>query len=289
MVDVRPSAAQWWIDPDGALQAEPRRALVLHNRFGTGLPLQDRAAEDLEIVRLWRGDRGLRVRFRPARIGDKALTRLLYLLAEWPMRVALEYFIGGWRHELVGNGQDAVARVIALGDEAMRTEATGAVRFEAVEPATLRDRSPLHDLVENWSPRFGGRDFAPYLSRASERAEGRFVLFEHDRDRDAFLFRDFGAGIPEWAKYSLATFRGRALGDLHGDQFGTLCSLAYRDALERFSPTVQMVDANIRWPSFGIRRSCYWRLALPMVDPAGKFWLLSATLADAAIDLREAG
>jgi hypothetical protein len=276
-----------WIGQDGALQSGSRRALVLRDPFGTGGPPQDRAAGD--VVQLLRGDRGLRVRFMPARVGDKALTRLLYLLAEWPRRVALEYYIDGWRHELIGSGQDAVARVIALGDEALRTEATGAVRFEAVEPATLRERSPLYDLVENWSPRFGWRDFAPFLSRASERAEGRFVLFEHDRDRDAFLFRDFGAGIPDWAKYSLAAFRGRALGDLHGDQFGAACNFAYRDALERLSPTVQMVDANICWPRFGVRRSCYWRVALPMVDPAGSLWLLSATLADAAIDLREAG
>jgi hypothetical protein len=127
------------------------------------------------------------------------------------------------------------------------------------------------------------------MRRAYERTGGRFVLFEHDRDRDAFLFRDFGVGIPEWAKYSLATFRGRALGDLHGDHFGRSCAFTYRDALQKLAPTVQICDANIRWPRYGTRRSCYWRLVLPMVDPAGRFWLLSATLADAAIDLRNVG
>jgi hypothetical protein len=269
------------IDPEGRLRLAP--ALGLPDR-----PADIRRPElAYDQVRVWRTERGLRVRFRPDRTSAQALTRLLYLLAEWPSRVALEYSTDAWKHELVSTGQAAVARVVAL--DAMRADDTGAVLFESVEPGLLRDQSPLHDLVDHWTARLGWRDFACFVDRASERASGRFVLFEHDRDRNTFLFREFGAGIPEWAKYSLATFRGRALGDLHGDQFGRSCTVAYRDALEKLSPTVQRVDANIRWPRYGTRRSCYWRLVLPVADPAGRLWLLSATLADAAIDLRKTG
>ena len=269
------------IDQEGSLRVAP--ALGVLDQTIVGGRLQDASHQ----VHVWRSDLGLRVRLMPDRTSARALTRLFYLLAEWPNRVALEYFTDAWKHELLGNGSAAIARIVAL--EAMRADDTGAVLFELVEPATLRAQSPLHDLVDNWSARFGRGDFARFMERASERTSGRFVLFEHDRDRDAFLFCDFGAGIPDWAKYSLATFRGRALGDLHGDQFGAACNFAYRDALEKLSPTVQMVDANIRWPRYGTRRSCYWRLVMPMADPAGRLWLLSATLADTAIDLRKAG
>ena len=105
----------------------------------------------------------------------------------------------------------------------------------------------------------GTREF---IDRAVK-PRGRYVLFEHDRDRHAFVFRDFGAGIPEWAKYCLSGARGLVVENLHDDPFGLACTVAYRQTLEKFSPTLQVVDANIRWPKYGTLRSCYWRLMYP--------------------------
>lgn len=279
-----------FIDQEGTLRVEPAPVAALNRRHWNGERLAEYAVKNLDLVQVWHGRRGLRLKFRPERISAKALTRLLYLLSDAPhTRVALEYFGDGWHQELVGDGHAAIARLVALVEETMRSDASGAVLFEPVDAAALRDRSPLHDLIVNWRARPGWREFGLFVERARERSAGRFVLFEHDRDRGAFLFRDYGTGIPEWAKHSLAAFRGRALADLHADQFGRSCTFAYRDALEKFSPTAQVVDARIRWPVYGTRRSCYWRLILPMADPAGKLWLLSASLADAAIDLRKAG
>lgn len=290
MTDLSLSTRPLFIDQEGTLRVEPAPIAVSNGQFGNGRRLGDYSVKNLQRVQVWRGSRGLRVRFRPDRMSAKALTRLLYLLADAPhTRVALDYFTDAWHHELVGNGGAAIARILAVVDEARRTDATGAVLFRPMTPAALRDCSPLHDLIEHWRARFGWRDFALFVDRARERSAGRFVLFEHDRDGDAFLFRDFGIGVPEWARHSLVAFRGRGLAELHADQFGRSCVFAYRDALERFSPSVQVVDAKIRWPAYGTRRSCYWRLMLPMADPAGRFWLLSASRADAAIDLREAG
>ena len=278
-----------FIDQEGTLGVQPATLAAVSGKFADRQQLAEYAVKNLDLVRVWCGTRGLRVQFRPDRISANALTQLLYLLSETPdTRVGFDYFRDGWHHELVGNGHAAIARVVALVEEA-RIDATGSVLAELVDPAALSAHNPLHDLIENWRARVRWREFALFIDRACERSGGRFVLFEYDRDRGAFVFQDFGAGIPEWAKHSLANFRGRALADLHADQFGRSCTFAYGEALEKFSPTVQVVDANIRWPGYGTLRSCYWRLMLPMTDPAGRFWLLSASLADAAIDLRKTG
>ena len=278
-----------FIDREGVLSAEPPVILAHNEGSADRQSLAEYAVKNLNVVRAWPGPRGLRLQFRPERIGAKTLARLVYFLWDGPdSRVLLNYFRQGWHHELVGNSQAAIARILALVEEA-KIDASGAVLAQSVDLAILRDRNPLHDVVQHWKRRLGWRDFASFMDRACEHSGGRYVLFEHDRDRHAFVFRDFGAGIPEWAKHCLAGARGLPVENLHDDPFGIACTLAYRQTLEKFSPALQVVDAKIRWPQYGTLRSCYWRLMLPIADPAGKLWLLSASLADTAIDLRHAG
>ena len=277
-----------FIDREGVLSSEPPVVVAL-NGPADRQSLAEYAVKNLNVVRAWPGPHGLRLQFRPERIGAKTLARLVYFLWDGPdSRVLLNYFRQGWHHELVGNSQAAIARILALVEEA-KIDSSGAVLAQSVELAMLRDRNPLHDVVQHWKRRLGWRDFAHFIDRACEHSGGRYVLFEHDRDRHAFVFRDFGAGIPEWAKHCLSRTRGQLLDDLSDDQFSRACTFTYRDVLEKFSPALQVVDANIRWPQYGTLRSCYWRLMLPIADPAGKIWLLSASRADTAIDLRHAG
>jgi hypothetical protein len=279
-----------FIDQEGTLAAEPPSVAAARNRFTDRQQLAEYAVKNLDLVRVWCAGRGLRVQFRPERLRAKALARLLYLLSDCgDVRVGLDYFRDGWHHELVGHGDAARQRIVALVEESASFGVAGAVLAKAVDLDELRGRNPLHDLVQSWHGRLDWRQFGLLLERTRDCTGGRFVLFEHDRDRAAFLFRDFGAGLPHWAKDSLARSNGRALGDLHPDPFGKATTVAYRQALESLSPSAAAMDANIRWPGHGMLRSRYWRLLLPVMDPAGRFWLLSASLADTGIDLRKAG
>jgi hypothetical protein len=279
--------SQLFIDREGAVRSEPDDVAALRGNFADERQLTEYAVKNLDVVRVWPGRRGLCVQFRPERLGMKALAQLVYLLSDArETRVVLSYFHLRWCHEIVSSTERAVARILALVD-VVKVSSSNAVLAQPVELAALR--GPLHDLVQHWKRRLSWRDFAQFVDRACEYADGRYVLLEHDRDRHAFVFRDFGAGLPEWGKHCLSANRGRLLDDLPDDQFGRACTLAYGDALDKFSPMLQAVDANISWPKYGTLRSCYWRLMLPVTDPAGRIWLLSASRADPAIDLRNAG
>lgn len=290
MKTISPGTGPVLINHEGVLEEELHYSFSANDRPLDARQLAEYAVKNLHFVRLCSNPRGLRVQFRPDRVRPGALARLLYVLSDCrDVRVVLDYFSDGWHHELVGGGAAARNRILALVERATTADASGAVRWRTVEPGTIRGRSPLFDLVESWQSRLGWRDFALFLDRVGERTGQRFVLFEQDRDRADFLFRDFGVGMPEWAKRSLTQFRGRGVADLHADSFGRSCNFAYRQTLEQFAPTVQMVDATVRWPGYATLRRRYWRALLPLSDPAGRLWLLSASLPDADIDLRKAG
>jgi hypothetical protein len=281
--------AAFFIDREGMLCSELENVVALREEFVDERGLTEYAVKNLDVVRVWPGPRGLHVQFRPERLGMKALARLVYLLSDaQETRVVLSYFHRRWSDEILTSTERATARILAL-VELVREPSSDAIFARSVQLDALHSRSPLHALAQHWKRRLSWRDFAHFVDRASDYADGRYVLFEHDRDRHAFVFRDFGTGLPEWGKHCLSTNRGRLLDDLPDDQFGRACSAAYGDTLDRFSPMLQAVDADISWPKFGKLRSRYWRLMLPITDPAGRIWLLSASHADPAIDLRHAG
>jgi len=55
---------------------------------------------------------------------------------------------------------------------------------QSVDLSILRDRNPLHDVVQHWKRRLGWRDFASFMDRACEHSGGRYVLF-HDFTPDS--------------------------------------------------------------------------------------------------------
>jgi len=230
---------------------------------------------------------GLAVHLRPSRISPTALASLMFFILDSdPDRVVISHFTDEWRSELVRGAKAAVDRVSNLVQAEDVAQARGIVAQDVALTTGANDR--LVSLAREWKPRVTRHELKAFLADACARSDGRYVLFGHDQDRQTFVVDDFGAGIPEWGREYLAASRGRGIESLPDYDFRRFCTSRYSRVVEEFKPRLEKIDARIYWPQFGTRRSTYWRLTLPIAGPDQKMWLLSATAADAGIDLRRA-
>lgn len=244
------------------------------------------AVKNMEYVWAAEGPSGVSVHLRPSRLSPSALAAVFYYISDVnPDRVALTYFTDSWRSELVPGCLRGIARLAELVEAA----GVGQSRNIVAQEISLRDHNAageLQALTTLWKPRVTWREFADFLGKVSEQTRDRYVLFEHETAQDTFVIRDFGAGIPDWGKDYLASAKGRSIEDLPDYDFRRFCASKYQKAVRDLSPRLEKIDARIYWPRHGTRTSKFWRLTLPVIDPADRIWLLSATAADANINLR---
>jgi hypothetical protein len=230
---------------------------------------------------------GAVVRLRPAIVSPAAYAALMTLLFDGaPSRVAVNYYDeGSWRHEIICDRISAMRRITSLVRNAMVVNSKSVVS-ERLVAGSVGNRYPFQSLVTDWAPVMEPQRLNELLEKAEASIDGRYVVFELDVDRQSFVFRRVGAGMPIWARHCHEFQNGRPLIDFPDYAFGAACTTSYIDACRTMQPVVEAIDAMIDWPSHGKLHRRYGRLLLPIEDRTGRVILLSASVDDPTIDLR---
>ena len=274
------------IDSNGKTISGVSGLLRVEPRLGHANDPVTYAILNLGFVELRRTQLGHHVRCRPDKITPSAFAQLMFVLGDdGDRRVALCYYQGEWHDELLSSGNVAVARLLEL-IEAPAPRTDTSIFSKSIDlHQSEATRTKLDALLTHWKPRVSWTQFGAFVDRATELAEGRHVLFEYDGDAGSFRIREFGPEVPEWAKITLMENIGRPVAAIADPNFGQSCQRTYSQTLEAFRPRAEAVDATVIWPTFGSRRSRFWRTLFPMIDPGKRLWLLSASLPDTRIDL----
>ena len=274
------------IDPNGTTISGVSGLLRVEPRLGHAKDPVTYAVLNLGFVEFRRTDLGHHIRCRPSKLTPSAFAQLMFVLSDDPdRRVALCFHQQSWHHELLSSGDAAVARLLELID-APTPHPDSSIYSRTIDlQQSEATQTKLDALLTHWKPRVSWTQFGAFIDRATELAEGRHVLFEYDGDAGCFRIREFGQEVPDWAKITLMENIGRPVAAIADPVFGQSCQRTYSHTLEIFRPRAEAVDATVIWPTFGTRRSQFWRTLFPMIDPGKRLWLLSASLPDARINL----
>lgn len=229
----------------------------------------------------------VRLRLRPAVVSPTALSALLYWLHDRTIeRVLISFLDAEWTHELVRSCDEAVRAVLAR------------VKFDATDRAgdflskpraleTLSPAGPLRALLDAWAGCAGKYD-RERLHRLLEKAlNGRYLLVEAPANSPSMLVKEIGTGFDNHAVQWLSRIRGLRVEDQPDYAYGQWIASMYREASAKTTPTLEDVDAVIRWPHQPRVSYRYQRLMVPF-DAGGSdsTLVLGATVLETAIDLR---
>jgi hypothetical protein len=262
-----------------------RLAEVLQASIG-GDELIDYVIRNLGFVSIAEGKDSVRIRLRPSVVSQVAFSALLYWLHDQPIqRVLLSLLDTEWSHELLRSREETVQRLMScitfhagdrIGDFLERK------RSLQVLPST----SPLRAVVDIWSQcagKFDRERFFPVLEKALNR---QFVLVEANNDTPSLYFKDIGSGLPKLSEYCLPPNVNLRVEDQPDYAYGKWVSGLYRDVLTTGEPTLQEIDAVIRWPENPRKNYRYRRLVLPCKSEGNSTMLLGVTQLDPLINLR---
>ncbi|MEQ1716132.1 MAG: hypothetical protein ABL907_09140 [Hyphomicrobium sp.] len=145
-------------------------------------------------------------------------------------------------------------------------------------PTELAHLPPLQkalDYWRNWPTIHNDTAFDRLLC---DDLGGRYVVFSRMIGGGALRITRVGAGLPTFAVKTLGLLQGRDTDLIHPDPaYGKACASAYAEALARWEPLIEDVEAKAFWPQFGRLRRRYTRLILPFCA-SDSHCVLSATL-----------
>jgi hypothetical protein len=252
-----------------------------------GEDLLNYAVKNLGFVVVNDGKGSLRIRVRPKVVSPMAFSGLLYWLLERPAERVLVSIMdqGGWSHEMFGQKQDAVNRLLQCCGPTYEDRAGEFLR-ERRDPAQLPSSSPLRGLLNIWSETFHLDQREQLWSITREALKGRYALLESTERSPNLVFQEIGPGFLSFNDTWLSQAPGLRLEDQIDFAYGKWLASTYKDAMSAGGPCLEDVDAIINRPDGGRRRVRYRRLILTGQKKKGPLSVLSASVIDDSIDLR---
>ncbi|MFM9942912.1 MAG: hypothetical protein ACKVP7_25860 [Hyphomicrobiaceae bacterium] len=227
------------------------------------------------------GDRHVRLQLRPSHVSGPTIAGLCFLLGDLPSTRC---------SAVLHDDKDATSHVIlppsgccAAAVENLVARAREA-RFEVLStrrlgPKDLANLPPLQKALDYWLNWPTNHNDTAFEQLLREDLGGRYVVFNQMIGAGALRISRVGPGLPEFAVKTLGLLKGRDTDLIHPDPaYGKACASAYAEALDRWEPLIEDVEAKAFWPHFGRLRRRYTRLILPFCA-AESCGVLSATLA----------
>jgi hypothetical protein len=226
------------------------------------------------------------LRLRPAVVSSMALGALIYWLHDRTVaRVLISFLDGEWSHELVASREEAVNRLLAR-IKWQPTDRAGDFLSKLRPLESLSPASPLRALLNAWNECSGKYD-RERLHRLLEKGlNSRFVLVETASQSPNLLVKEIGTGFNKDTVTWLSRIKGLRIEDQPDYAYGLWIANLYREASARQTPTLEDVDAVIRWPHQPRTSYRYQRLMVPLDAGGNSTMVLGATVLDTTVDLR---
>ncbi|ROQ00011.1 hypothetical protein EDC65_1806 [Stella humosa] len=224
------------------------------------------------MIELAAAGAGVRLRLQPTAITDRALTQIMFLLADLrPRRMVLTHFAGDWCHEMVP-GIDALAlRIEQLKSGPRSRHLDKAFHAEELvaDPAVTAMPESFVRLMAIWTMRGGILPDDPRRPFRRAHCLGRTTLVEHAGDsRMLVAFR--GRRLTHYGAAGWSEALGRSVYEQPDMRFSTAASQVYGEAHARGGPILEACEGSIAAPSGIGRRSIYDRLILPWQTEDGR-------------------
>ena len=194
-----------------------------------------------------------------------------------------------WRHQVIGNSDKAVAQIRQLVARAQRPRDDNFL----IAPRAIADLAADHPMRRLYEARAELQDAVARLSLndvsrlMADHVGGRHSISTADPKLNRIVLAAVGDGFDAEPSYWLRRVIGCRLDDLPDASYGAWAVETYAEVIRQGDPQLHDLDVMIGWPDDGSRkRYRSKRLLMPMKDGEGHHVVLSATLADASIDLR---
>jgi hypothetical protein len=277
------------IDGDGQFWVNLEK---LRARFDTSVnrnDLDDFMVRNMGYVRLSVANSRVEVRLRPRLVSDTTLAALLYWLADNPTSRCIAMLhnddasIPTITILPVGNN-----RLMVLGQliAASKAPETTVSRRQEIREDQLKECSSLMRSIEYWKISRGLYSDTDLEQILSETLRSRFILLRQNDTEGALIVYRVGSGLPTFAHNTLIHVVGQNIEHQPDQAYGKACSEAYVEAICRWQPLLEIVDARAFWPGHGRLRRSYVRLILPLRNKKNRIAVLSTTLQSAADLLR---
>jgi hypothetical protein len=227
------------------------------------------------------------VRLRPAIATDRCLASLMrFLLIRRIERIVLNHFTDDWNLELTGNIEAFERRV----NELVRRERRTQINDFLAEPRpvdVVHSDTTFKGILDSWNE-FGRNAGKATMSRLLKTVtDGRYAIIRHDPSEDSFRIAELGGGYLSFSPRFRTQCRGTDLAAQPDAEYGKFVADAYRRSLQQSEPIIEDVDAIIATHDMGRRRIRYRRLVLSRPGINGENWIVSSSILDPRIDLRE--
>jgi hypothetical protein len=234
------------------------------------------AIRHLGVIEVAIAAAGVRVRLRPQLTSARALSRLLYFLAELrPRRFVLSHFARGWHEELVPGFPALVTRIEELvhGVRSRFPEKPFHAEERPLDPEVSLIARPFARLLQEWTVRGGMLPEDPTVPFRRAGCLGRTTLTQHLGDsRLVIAYR--GRHLTHYGSAGWTKYVGLPVDEQPDAQFSVAASLSLPNSQDRQQPVFEACEATIASPSGMGRRSIYERLLLPWRTQDGS-WITS--------------
>ena len=276
------------VDDDGELRSD--RSEIVRTSFASAFVngrVSSYLVKNLGFAAINFFGASCQVRLRPAIVTDRCIESLLrWLSVNKPSRIAFNHFGTDWNLELVGDVAQFETRLRHLVQTQRHTQLSD---FMAeVRPAETAHSDPtFQGILDSWNA-FGRKAGKATMSRLLHGlTDGRYAIIKHDPMQDSFKIAELGGGYLAFSSRFRTQCRGTELTAQPDAKYGEFVTDAYRRSLERAEPLLENVDAIIDTQDMGRRRIRYRRLVLSRPGMNGENWIVSSSVLDPRIDLRQ--
>lgn len=278
------------IDDHGAVWQAPFHGLRVAVGCDAGIDVFVRyAIKNLGFIRLQQKPRGLVVALRPSAANPVAFASAIFLISDLrSQRVILSCLHNSWVHVLCRDSAEARDKLLCAMDQAE----------DARERSFLRERRDLDEAPSNtsisrllnlWSNCQGAFDDEQLTTVLCNVLPSRFALLSTRSDSETLIIENWGYGAGSFRRNWLGMCRGLQFENQPDYRYGRAAAVAYREVVRSGEPLFDRVDALTNNAGHGKKRIQYHRLILPLRRRDKQTWLLSTSLLDSGIDLRNVG
>jgi hypothetical protein len=244
---------------------------------------------NLGFVRLVQKPHGLVVTLRPSATNPVTFASALFLISDSvSQRVILSCLDDPPMHVLCSGITEAREKLLCAMDQVE----------DAREASFVSERRSLDDvpadssifkLLAFWGECQGSFDDEQLTTALEAILRDRFALLSSQANGETLIIQNWGYGVASFGSSWLDMCRGLHFEDQPDYRYGRAAAVAYREVLRSGEPLFDCVDAITSNAGHGKRRIAYHRLIVPLRKPNCQPWLLSTSLLDSNIDLRNAG